>query len=76
MWVINDDLLYSVPDDAPVPRGAKATDLPEGFLADPGGWTIRNGAFVKTKPAKSAVPAGLTADDIARIKAAIADGRI
>ena len=75
MWVINDDLLYSVPDDAPVPRGAKATDLPEGFLENPGTWTLQNGAFVKVKPARPP-PAGLTADDITRIKAAIKDGRI
>ncbi len=75
MWVIYGDLLYSVPDDAPVPRGATAVEPPTDFLDDPTGWTIRDGGFAKLK-AKRAAPSGLSAADVDKIKAAIAAGKL
>jgi hypothetical protein len=76
MWIISGDLLYSVPDDAPVPRRAKRVDLPDGFLDDPARWQVRGGAIVEAERAKRPEPAGLTAEDIKAIKAAIAAGKL
>ncbi|WP_157217418.1 hypothetical protein [Flavisphingomonas formosensis] len=76
MWLISDDLLFSVPDDAPTPPRAKRVELPEGFHDDPGRWQVQNGAIVEVKRKKRAESAGLTAADIKAIKAAIAAGKL
>lgn len=76
MWVIKDDILLSLPDDVPQPRGSHLVELPEGFHDNPGRWQVRNGAIVKAKPAKTDAKSGLSSADIAKLKAAIAAGKL
>jgi hypothetical protein len=75
MWLIKNDILFSIPDDAPQPRGTTRIELPEDFHANPDIWAIKAGSLVRTKPVKRA-PAGLSLNDIGKIKAAIAAGKL
>lgn len=78
MWVIQNESLFSLPDDAPMPPNAKPVDLPEDFHADPQAFTIEGDKIVRARPTayKSEEPLVLTRAELARIKAAIRAGVI
>ncbi len=82
MWVIQNQHLVRLPDDVPVPPGSVRVEVPEGFLARPEAFKVE-GNHVRPRPKKemkalqrSAEVVKLTQDDIARIKKAIAEGKI
>jgi hypothetical protein len=84
MWVIQGDVLVSLPDGAPVPPGSKRIEPPAGFHDDPRGYGVKNGELVEMKrPERKAAArskrgdaAQLTPDEIAKIRAAIKAGKI
>ena len=79
MWVIHGDILLSMPDTAPLPPNGKRVDLPDDFRANPRAYKIEGGAIVKrtTADMKPAQPKPiLTADEVDRVRAAIAKGVI
>jgi hypothetical protein len=75
MWIIQRDTLMSIPDDAPLPPESLEVQLPKDFLDSPEGYVVKDGKLIKSKR-KPTRPKGLTAEDIAKIKAAIKAGTL
>ena len=76
MWVTNGDVIYSLPDDARIPRGIKAIELPADYRDDPRAYDLKGFRLVPAKRAKRTPRAILTVKEIEAIKAAIAAGKI
>jgi hypothetical protein len=84
MWVIQGDVLVSLPDGAPLPPGSKRIVPPDAFNADPRGYQLKDGKLVEVKrPAPKAAgkskaggAAQFTAAEVAKIRAAIKAGKI
>jgi hypothetical protein len=74
MWVIQGDILVSLPDGAPVPAGSTQAALPPGFHENPHGFTVQDGAVVPFERPIREPLLQLTQSEIARIKAAIEAG--
>jgi hypothetical protein len=84
MWVIQRDVLVSLPDGAPVPPGSRRIEPPAGFFADPRGYAVQDGQLVevalpqrkaKARPKRDA-EVQLTASEVAKVRAAIKAGRL
>jgi len=82
MWVVHSGNLFRLPDDAPLPPGAVTVELPQDFFTSPELYKVEGAGLVKRSDEetrdleKRLQEATLTGDDIARIKRAIADGRL
>ncbi len=76
MWVLFKDVLTRLPDDAPVPKGARAIDVPDDFRANPRKYRISNGRVIRAKPQPPAESKNLTPDEVAKLKRALASGAI
>jgi len=74
MWVIQGDMLVSLPDGAPLPPRSIQVEPPPAFFADPRGFAIQDGALVPIERREREPVLKLTQSDIARIKAAIDAG--
>lgn len=76
MWVIQGDMLVSLPDGASLPPRSTPVEPPAAFFADPRGFAVEDGALVAVeRPGREPV-LKLTQSDIAKIKAAIEAGII
>jgi len=81
MWVIQNQALLMLPDDVPVPPESVKVTVPHDFLQNPAGYKIDGSKIVKLsagelKAAKRVEDLKLTAEEIAKIKKAIKEGRI
>ena len=76
MWVVQAGTLLSIPDDAPVPHGSSKIDVPDDFHRNPGGFTMKGNELVRRDEPRPTSQSKLTAEEIERIKGAIAEGRI
>jgi hypothetical protein len=84
MWVIQGDVLVSLPDGAPVPPGSKRIEPPAAFHNDPRGYGVKDGKLVEIKRpernaaarSKRGTEAQLTPAEITKIRAAIKAGKI
>lgn len=85
MWVIQGDVMVSLPDGAPLPPGSQPVEPPAKFLVDPRGYAVRDGKLVEVKrPERKAAAAApkhdsdlqLTRAEIAKIRAAIKAGKL
>jgi hypothetical protein len=88
VFVIQDGLLIEVPDDAPRPPRSVVVELPDDFLVRPEAYRVRKRGIVRRaereleqeeeerRRAEAAAPAELTPAEIAKVKQAIADGRL
>ena len=84
MWVIQGDVLVSLPDGAPIPPGSKRVAPPAGFHEDPRGYGVKDGKLVEIKrPERKAAARSkrgdegqLSLNEIAKIRAAIKAGKI
>jgi len=82
MWVIQQDALVSLPDDVPVPTGSTRIDVPPDFGEQPEAYKLDGLRLVRRseeeiRNAQSRMEQlTLTQDHIARIKRAIAEGRL
>ena len=76
MWVIQNDALLSLPDDAPLPPNSLKVELPGDFKQNPSSYRIEKSAFIRvTAPELPRAPR-LTAEEIVKIKKAIERGAI
>lgn len=80
-WVIHEGLLVSVGGGQPPPTGSVPIDVPEGFLTQPERYTLYGDRLVELsevdpEPVRRAAMPRLTMDEVALIKAAIAEGRL
>ena len=78
MWVIQNDTLLSLPDDAPLPPNSVKVDLPTDFKQNPSLYRIEKSAFVRaarTEPPPAPSPR-LTPEEIVKLKKAIERGDI
>ncbi len=82
MWVVQRGNLFRLPDGAPLPPGAVTVELPQDFFTSRQLYKVEGASVVKRSDEetreieKRLEEATLTRDDIARIKRAIADGRL
>jgi hypothetical protein len=84
MWVIQGDVLVSLPDGAPLPPGSKRIEPPAGFYDDPRGYGVKDGELVEIKRperkadarSKRGAEAQLSPAEIAKFRAAIKAGKI
>ena len=76
MWIIQNDLIMRIPDDAPLPPNSVKFRPSAEFLKDPASFAIKAGKLAKIEHKPRGKTDRLTADDVARIKAAIKAGRI
>jgi hypothetical protein len=76
MWVIQNDTLLSLPDDAPLPPSSLKVELPGDFKQSPSSYRIEKSAFIRVPAPESPRAPRLTAEDIAKIKKAIERGVI
>lgn len=74
MWVIQGEIMISLPDGAPLPPGSTPVDLPAGFESDPRGFVIQDGKLLPFERPQRKPKLKLSQKDIARIKAAIKAG--
>lgn len=82
MWVIQGQHLVRLPDNAPIPSGSVRVDVPDDFSAQPEAYTIENGQIAKRSEKEIQMirqqreAQKLSQQEIARIKKAIAEGRL
>lgn len=79
MWIIQNDSLLSIPDDAPMPPNSAKVELPEDFKKNPTLYRIHGSKLERGKPTKASpasAHARLTREDIAKLKKAIERGDI
>ncbi len=82
MWVIQNEGLLRVPDDVPLPPNSVKVDVPSDFHQRPHLYRIKGHALVKRsdkelkKLQRPAVSLRLTQEEIAKLKKAIAEGKI
>jgi hypothetical protein len=82
MHVIQNGLVLTLPDDAPLPPDSTQVTLPEELAGRPEAFAVKGDRIVrrpKREIASIARPAkaeGLTQEEIAVLKKAIADGRL
>jgi hypothetical protein len=76
MWIIQNETLLSIPDDAPLPPQSVKVDVPEDFRQNRTLYRIKGSGLIRSKAAEARgdTPPRLTQDDIARIKKAIERG--
>jgi hypothetical protein len=80
-WVIHDGLVMQLRDGERAPQGSTPLEVPDDFLTDPERYVVLGDRLVeRTDPEVEAaappVPLKLTQDEIAKLKAAIEEGRI
>ena len=76
MWIIQNDLIIRLPDNAPLPPDSVKFKPSAEFLKDPGSFAVKAGKLAKVEPKPRRTTDHLTIDDVARIKAAIKAGKI
>lgn len=76
MWIVQHGSLLRFPDDAPLPHGSVKIKVPEDFHQNPSAYVLKNNALVRRPERDRPAQANLTAEDVARIKKAIAEGRV
>jgi len=84
MWIIQNQLLLGLPDDVPIPRNSIKVHLPSDYHQGPHLYKIEGGELVKRSakelkalqraPTKASL--ALTQDEIAKLKKAIAEGKL
>jgi hypothetical protein len=82
MWLIQDQHLVRLPDDVPVPPGSVQVEVPDDFLVQPEAYKVEENRIVRrSEKDMQALQQGrqalkLTQEEIARIKQAIAEGKL
>jgi hypothetical protein len=82
MWIIQGDVLLSLPDGAPIPPGSTKVEPPADFRDDPRRYVIEAGKFILNRKARNAARPNrraetqLTAEEVAKVRAAIKAGKI
>lgn len=79
MWVIQGEVMVSLPDGSPLPPGAIPVEPPAEFADDPRRFAVRDGKLVAAEPAKAVQKKPkleLTQAEIAKLKAAIKAGKL
>ena len=78
MWIIQNDTLLSLPDDAPLPPHSVKVELPADFKQNPSLYRIEKSAFIRGKAPKSprSPSPRLTPEEILKLKKAIERGEI
>ncbi len=82
MWVIQNQNLMRLPDDVPVPLGSVQVEVADDFLAHPEAYIVEANRVVKRpetelkKLYQKQEAVKLTQEEIARLKKAVAEGRL
>jgi hypothetical protein len=78
MWIIQNNTLLSIPDDAPIPPYSVRVTLPDDFLRNPSHYRVEAARIVRHEPSPDIQPSPnrLTRDDIIKLKKAIERGDI
>lgn len=72
MWVMQNDVLLKLPDDAPLPPKSRVVEVPEDFQSRSARFRIENGEL-KRMPASLRVPDDkLTTDEVRQLKELLA----
>jgi len=82
MWLIQSGALLELPDDAPVPPGSVAVDLPEDFFESPDVYRVHARTITRLPEEQveqiraQRAAARFSKDEIAQLKRALAEGRL
>ena len=78
MWLIQNDTLLSLPDDALLPPNSVKVELPGDFKQNPSSYRIEKSALIRvTGPEPPRAPSPrLTPEEIVKVKKAIERGAI
>jgi hypothetical protein len=82
MWIVQNGALVRMADDAPLPPGSRAVNVPDDFVAAPDAYKLEGDRLVpvpeKERPSRSKAGEALklTQEEIRILKAAIKDGRL
>ena len=76
MWIIQNETLLSIPDDAPLPPNSVKVEPPADFKQNPLSYRIKGSGFIRSKAPPPEPSPQLTPEEIIKIKKAIKRGEI
>lgn len=76
MWIIQNETLLSIPDDAPLPPNSVKVDPPADFKQNPLSYRIKGAGFIRSTSSLPEPSPRLTPEEILTLKRAIERGDI